>query len=90
VHALFPVKAPPVTAERLDVAPTEASLLPVAHSLFTARLDARTTARPGAPLEVAVDPERFHFFDPETGENLSTIPAAAVESPRPLPELAPR
>jgi multiple sugar transport system ATP-binding protein len=90
VHALFPVKAPPVTAERLDVAPTEASLLLEAHSLFTARLDARTSARPGAPLTVAVDPERFHFFDPETGENLIAADAAGAESPAPLPELAAR
>jgi multiple sugar transport system ATP-binding protein len=90
VHALFPVKAPPVTAERLDVAPTEASLLPEAQSLFTARLDARTSARPGAPLTVAVDPERFHFFDPETGENLFAADAADAESPAPLPELAAR
>jgi multiple sugar transport system ATP-binding protein len=90
VHALFPVKAPPVTAERLDVAPTEASLLSEAQSLFTARLDARTSARPGAPLRVAVDPERFHFFDPETGENIFAADAADAESPAPLPELAAR
>ncbi|MFL6006139.1 MAG: ABC transporter ATP-binding protein [Gaiellaceae bacterium] len=89
VHALFPVKAPPVTAERLDVAPTEASLLLEAHSLFTARLDARTAARPGSPLKVAVDPERFHFFDPETGDNLFAAVAADAE-PAPLPELAAR
>jgi hypothetical protein len=79
----------PVTAERLDVAPTEASLLLEEHSLFTARLDARTRARPGTPLKVAVDPERFHFFDPETGENLSAG-AADVGSPAPVPELAAR
>jgi len=91
VHALFPVQAPPVTAERLDVAPTEASLLSEAHSLFTARLDARTSARPGAPLRVSVDPERFHFFDPETGDNLFTAGGESAEAPAPpLPELAAR
>ena len=90
VHALFPVHAPPVTAERLDVAPTEASLLSQAQSLFTARLDARTGARPGAPLRVSVDPERFHFFDPETGENLVAAAAEPGEAPAPLPELAAR
>jgi multiple sugar transport system ATP-binding protein len=91
VHALFPVQAPPVTAERLDVAPTEASLLSDAQSLFTARLDARTSARPGAPLRVSVDPERFHFFDPETGENLFAAAAKPGEAPAPpLPELAAR
>ena len=91
VHALFPVQAPPVTAERLDVAPTEASLLTEAQSLFTARLDARTSARPGAPLRVSVDPERFHFFDPETGDNLFVAGRESADVPaQPLPELAAR
>jgi multiple sugar transport system ATP-binding protein len=89
VHALFPVDAPAVTAESLDVAPTEASLLLEAQSRFTARLDARTTARAGTPLVVAVDPDRFHFFDPETGENLRAA-AAQPESAPELPELAAR
>jgi multiple sugar transport system ATP-binding protein len=90
VHALFPVSAPAVTAERLDVAPTEASLLPEAQSLFTARLDARTTARPGSPLVVAVDPDRFHFFDPATGENLSAAAAPSADAVPEVPELAAR
>jgi len=88
VHALFRVNAPAVTAERLDVAPTEASLLPEAQSLFTARLDARTTARPGTPLVVAVDPDRFHFFDPETGENLLAGAAQRAEAAPALSGLA--
>jgi multiple sugar transport system ATP-binding protein len=90
VHALFPVDAPAVTAERLDVAPTEASLLLEAQSRFTARLGARTTARAGAPLVVAVDPDRFHFFDPETGENLRAADAQPAEPAPELPELAAR
>jgi multiple sugar transport system ATP-binding protein len=90
VHALFPVNAPAVTAESLDVAPTEASLLLEANSRFTARLDARTTAQPGAPLVVAVDPDRFYYFDPETGDNLATAaPQSAAAAPE-LPELAAR
>jgi multiple sugar transport system ATP-binding protein len=90
VHALFPVDAPAVTAESHDLAPTEGSLLPEVKSLFTARLDARTRARPGARLTVAVDPERFHFFDPETGENLLIGNADKEETLPPLPELAAR
>ena len=90
VHALFPVDAPPVTAERLDVAPTEASLLSEAQSLFTARLDARTSARPGAPLKARVDPERFHFFDPRDGRQPLRRAAEPDEAPAPLPELAAR
>jgi multiple sugar transport system ATP-binding protein len=38
------------------------------RALFTARVDARTAARVGSTLELAVDPARFHYFDPATGE----------------------
>ena len=39
-------------------------------SLFTARVDARTRARVGDRLRLAVDPNRFYFFDPITGASL--------------------
>jgi len=68
-HVFFHVDAPPMNAEVLEAA-AEGGLLPESQALFTARLDARTGARVGAPLELAVDPARFHFFDPETGERL--------------------
>jgi multiple sugar transport system ATP-binding protein len=42
------------------------------RALFTARVDARTAARVGGTLQLAVDPARFHFFDPATGDRLST------------------
>ena len=35
-------------------------------NLLTARLSPRTSAESGRPLRVAIDAERFHFFDPET------------------------
>jgi multiple sugar transport system ATP-binding protein len=38
--------------------------------LFTARVDARTKARVGDTIRLAVDPSRFYFFSPETGESL--------------------
>jgi multiple sugar transport system ATP-binding protein len=66
-HVFFHVDAPPVTAEVLEAA-AEGGLLPESRALFTARVDARTTARVGSTLELAVDPARFHSFDPETGE----------------------
>jgi multiple sugar transport system ATP-binding protein len=89
VHALFPVDAPPVGTEGVDSAPGAASLLAKAQSLFTARLDARTKAKPFNRVRVAVDPDRFHYFDPESGENLLGADAPPAEAPE-LPELAAR
>ena len=37
------------------------------HSEFLARLNPRTTATNGQPIELVVDVARLHFFDPETG-----------------------
>ena len=39
-------------------------------AFFTARVDARTTARVGDTVRLAVDPSRFYFFSPETRETL--------------------
>jgi len=36
-------------------------------STFVARLDPRTRAAERQTLELAVDTDRFHFFDPGTG-----------------------
>jgi multiple sugar transport system ATP-binding protein len=38
------------------------------QSRMIARLPPRSEARLGAPIEVAIDAERLHFFDAETGE----------------------
>jgi multiple sugar transport system ATP-binding protein len=40
------------------------------RGLFAARVDARTAAKPGETVRLAVDPSRLYFFSPETGENL--------------------
>ncbi|MFL5929027.1 MAG: ABC transporter ATP-binding protein, partial [Gaiellaceae bacterium] len=69
-HVFFTVDAAPMTAEVLESA-SEQGLLPGAGALFTARVDARTSARMGGPLELAVDPARFHYYDPVTGDRLS-------------------
>jgi multiple sugar transport system ATP-binding protein len=39
-------------------------------SLLNARVDPRTLARVGQSLRLAVDPARFHFFDPVSGGSL--------------------
>jgi len=69
-HVFFTVDAAPMTAEVLESA-SDQGLLPGAGALFTARVDARTSARMGGPLELAVDPARFHYYDPVTGDRLS-------------------
>jgi multiple sugar transport system ATP-binding protein len=48
----------------------EESLLPADQALFSARLDPRTEAQVGRPLQVAVYAAQFHFFDPENGASL--------------------
>ena len=39
-------------------------------SLFTARVDPRTSPRVGTTVTLAVNPAGFHFFDPDTGQTL--------------------
>jgi multiple sugar transport system ATP-binding protein len=68
-HVLFRVDAPQITAELLE-AREEATLLAEPTALFSARVDPRTRAHVGESLELAVDPSRFHFFDPEAGTSL--------------------
>jgi multiple sugar transport system ATP-binding protein len=76
-HVFFHVDAAPVTAEVLEA--HDEGLLPADQALFTARVDARTAARVGGTLQLAVDPARFHFFDPETGNRLGAeAPALAM------------
>jgi multiple sugar transport system ATP-binding protein len=76
-HVIFPVDAAPVEAEDLraahdDEADAGARLIADdARALFTARVDARTRARPGTPIRLAVNTSAFHFFDPDTGTSLT-------------------
>ena len=86
-HVLFPVDAARISAESLQVPGEDATLLADEQSLFTARIDPRTSARPGGSLTLAVDPARFHFFDPATGESLLTS-APATRAGERKPEVA--
>jgi multiple sugar transport system ATP-binding protein len=69
-HVFFEVAAPRISAEALAAPGEDATLLADETSLFTARVDPATPARPGAPLRLSVDPRKLHFFDPETGRSL--------------------
>ena len=48
---------------------------------FLARVDPRTDARPGQKIQVAMDIERLHMFDPETSESIG-LPAAEEKAVR--------
>ncbi len=67
----FQVDAAPVVVEEAQsVDGDEATLIADDRSLFSARVDPRTPARVGRPMKLAVDPARFHFFAPDTGDSL--------------------
>ncbi len=69
---VFRVAAPRISVETRDNPDDEEILLAVDDSRFTARVNPATVGRVGAPLELAVDPAQFHFFDPRTGTTLRT------------------
>ena len=77
VHVFFHVDAPRITSEALEASAEEATLIVEEKALFNARVDPRTKAAIGSRLRLAVDPHRFHFFDPTTGTSL-----LAAEAPR--------
>jgi multiple sugar transport system ATP-binding protein len=69
-HVFFRVAAPRVTFKSLGESDDETTILAEHDSLFIARVDPTTRARVGGPLELTVNPKRFHFFDVATGESL--------------------
>jgi multiple sugar transport system ATP-binding protein len=79
-HVLFSVAAPRVDVSEVRAAAgdEDAELGAVEGSLFTARVDPGTSAKPGSPLRLAVDPSRFHYFDAETGLRLEPDRALAA------------
>jgi multiple sugar transport system ATP-binding protein len=89
-HVIFPVDAPPVDTDELRearAADEDAALIAGQGTTFTARVDPRTEAAPGRPLRLAVDPARFHFFDPATGASIDSkarIPESADRPPAPV------
>jgi multiple sugar transport system ATP-binding protein len=84
-HVLFTVDAPPVQVEGVDEDPEAGAPIPLVAaegtSVFTAAVDARTSAQPGRRVRLSVHPARFHFFDRETGRVIRTRPVQVAEVP---------
>ena len=84
VNVLFPVDEPPVSAEEIRAATVEEGedeLLLASEAtrcVFCASVDARTSVKPGGPITLTLDPDRFHYFDPDTGRAVDPIPAGAT------------
>ncbi len=77
-HVFFRCAAVPGGVDARD----ESTLLADERAILTARVDAQSTARVGAVLELAIDPARFHFFDGDTGASLLSAEHVDAE---PLP-----
>jgi multiple sugar transport system ATP-binding protein len=89
VNIIFSLSAPPVTHEvmqaKFDKAAkeadeTEAMVAAEGQSLWTARVNAKTQARAGRTIELAVDNHSLHYFDPDTGHSIP--PAEGTPSNR--------
>jgi multiple sugar transport system ATP-binding protein len=89
INVIFAIDAPPVehkdTADLAHDNDEDDAAIPLADNkaLWTARVNARSHARPGQDLELAVDTNRLHFFDPESGLAIGhpeTVAAEAVSA----------
>jgi multiple sugar transport system ATP-binding protein len=85
IHVIFTIDAPPVEhasiaeAAKGDEGEDEAAVaLAGGKSLWTARVAARSTARPGRPIELAVDTSNLQFFDPVSGLSIGHPEADAT------------
>jgi multiple sugar transport system ATP-binding protein len=73
-QAIFHVDAPPVDTDAIRAATDEGDTTVLLHTdrraLFTAALEEGTPVQVGERLRLAFSPDRFHFFDPETGSRI--------------------
>jgi multiple sugar transport system ATP-binding protein len=73
VYLHFSVRGRPVAAEQVEEVVSHEAVEASEERArrvgipFVARVDRRTRAREGEPVELVVDLERLHFFDPATG-----------------------
>ena len=78
INVIFAIDAPPVTHKDTsdlaqDAGAEDTATLPLAEnkSVWIARVNAKSRARPGQPLKLAVDTSTLHFFDPDSGEAIA-------------------
>ena len=74
-HVIFAIDAPPVDVESVRAATDEGEramlIADDRRALFTAEVAEASKVRAGAAIRLAVDPARFHYFDPESGATLT-------------------
>jgi multiple sugar transport system ATP-binding protein len=76
VNVIFTVHAPAVHHEvmvaKFDKAAKDEveaeELVGAGESLWTARVNPQTQARPGRTIDLAVDAAAIHYFDPDSGQ----------------------
>ena len=86
VDVIFPVKSPPVQHEvmvaQFDQAAKDSPpaggepghpgpLVGAGESLWTARVNPKTSARPGGAINLAVDTSALYWFDPDSGQAIA-------------------
>ena len=81
---IFTIDAPLVehasltkAADRDDDDDDSVSALVGGRSLWTARVSARSSVKPGQPIELGVDTRNLHFFDPSSGLSIGHPKATA-------------
>jgi multiple sugar transport system ATP-binding protein len=84
IHVIFTIDAPPVehasltkAADRDGDDDDSVSALAGGKSLWTARVSARSSVKPGQPIELGVDTRHLHFFDPGSGLSIGHRKATA-------------
>jgi multiple sugar transport system ATP-binding protein len=82
-HVIFTLDAPRVAVDAVraaaDAGGEEGKLFADDRAVFTASLDDSQRVNGGGPLELALNPHRLHFFEPESGRRLTAArePVAA-------------
>jgi len=81
VNVIFTVHSPPVhhdvmvakfdKAAKDDIEAEE--LVGAGESLWTARVNPKTQARPGRTIDLAVDAGSIHYFDPDSGQAIGQL-----------------